>query len=208
MKSLIHQYIAMPVRSMVVAALQVESFILLTARLTVAERNQMIRSVMEWCQRFVNERKGGIVSYIDRGGFAIVFFSQEYSFHSILQLIEKLSHADPGVNHSNHVSLAINYINIYYHDPISLDQAADKAGVGASYLCRSFKEESCGLTEYVNKVRVRAAQQWIESGEYTMKENYERAGFSSCNYFFKVFKDTTGVTPHTYRKSMKLTGEG
>ncbi|CAG7609211.1 HTH-type transcriptional activator RhaR [Paenibacillus solanacearum] len=375
MKSLIHQYMSMPVRSMVVAALQVESFIMLTARLTVAERNQMIRSVMAWCQRFVNERKEGIVSYIDQGGFAIVFFSQEYSFHSILQqaesvlqkmkkslevnlnisvdyayadvihdlvhtaesyesassllnkrsvsgrghggsydlwgnpiaslsleherklmtavklldtksahsilddvflhlkerslsdeslqlvvnelihiagkiwvksmlnkdpfyngddltreqirqckqasdiliwlkqmykqLIEKLSPADPGVNYSNHVSLAIKYIKMCYHDPISLDQAADKAGVSASYLCRSFKEETgCGFTEYVNKVRVRAAQQWIESGEYTMKEIYEKAGFSSYNYFFKVFKDTTGVTPHTYRKSMKLTREG
>jgi len=95
------------------------------------------------------------------------------------------------------------YIKLHYKDNISLELVADHIGISSSYLSRLFKEEmNCGFTEYLNRVRIKTAQLYIESGEYQIKEIYEKVGFSSYNYFFKVFKDTTGATPHRYGKTI------
>jgi len=355
--------------NIVVAALQIDNFIIFTAQYSDTEKNKLIRSIMELCQRILKELEVGIVSYIDQGRFVIVYFFEEYSHnniqqqvvdnlykvrksmslylnidvffehsnvmnnlsnipesyesicnllkkrsfsnhghavnnelkqeqmvtlsldherklmtaaklldksgaHSILedvfshcwerkanddsiqlivnelihiankvwmksglhtekyyegdylsreqikqhkkldeilhwlkdlysQLIQKLSAIDVGGTYSKHVVSAVMYIKLHYKDNISLELVADHIGISSSYLSRLFKEEmNCGFTEYLNRVRIKTAQLYIESGEYQIKEIYEKVGFSSYNYFFKVFKDTTGATPHRYGKTI------
>lgn len=117
------------------------------------------------------------------------------------QLIQKLSLADGSGRYSTHVEMAVRYIKKHYGDSISLEQVAEQIGITTSYLSRLFREEiGYGFTEYLNRERIHAAQRFIESGDYKIKEIYEKVGFSSYNYFFKVFKDMTGLTPQSYGK--------
>lgn len=104
--------------------------------------------------------------------------------------------------YSRHVSQAISFILEHYSGLVTLELAAGMIGLNASYLSRIFKEET-GLTfsEYINRVRVDAACRLMESGKYSMKQVSDQAGFSTHNYFFKVFKEVKKMTPQSYIQS-------
>lgn len=119
------------------------------------------------------------------------------SFYGMLlgQLKERLS---SGV-YSRHVSQAIAFILDRYATLVTLELAAGFIGLNASYLSRIFKEETKStFSEYVNRVRVDAAKRLLESGQYSIKQISDQVGFSTHNYFFKVFKESTAMTPQAY----------
>jgi two-component system response regulator YesN len=100
-----------------------------------------------------------------------------------------------------YVIIAMKYINSYYRKRISLTETAEYVGVSAQYLSRLIKEEyKKGFTEILNEMRVEIACEMIRSHNYKVKEIVEKAGFSNYNYFFKVFKDITSLTPIEYER--------
>jgi two-component system response regulator YesN len=120
---------------------------------------------------------------------------QEY-FAKLLQLLK-----DSRVKgrYSRHVSQAVQYILDHYREGITLEQAASEIGLNPSYLSRIFKiETQATFSEFLNKVRIDAGRRLLESGRYTIKEVSHLVGFSTYNYFFKVFKEATGMTPQAY----------
>jgi two-component system response regulator YesN len=99
-----------------------------------------------------------------------------------------------------YVNQAITYIRNHYAENISLELVAKSIGITPSYLGRLFKDEVAqSFTEFVNQHRVTMSKQLFEQG-MSIKHIYESVGFSSYNYFFKVFKDIEGVTPQTFVK--------
>ncbi|WP_309120642.1 response regulator [Paenibacillus sp.] len=102
---------------------------------------------------------------------------------------------------SAYVKAAKSFVRRHYRDNVSLEHAAEHAGITASYLSRLFKQQAgVNFTEYLNQVRIEQAKQLIRDGQGTvkMKQIYKDVGFSSYNYFFKVFKDIVGMTPNSY----------
>ncbi|WP_236013474.1 response regulator [Paenibacillus glycanilyticus] len=123
------------------------------------------------------------------------------SFYGVLLVLLKEHHATG--SYSRHVSQAIGFILERYSDIVTLELAAGFIGLNASYLSRIFKEETQStFSEYVNRVRVDAARRLLESGQYTIKQVSDQVGFSTHNYFFKVFKEVTGMTPQAYWNSL------
>ncbi|MFS0726583.1 response regulator [Paenibacillus sp. 1P07SE] len=119
------------------------------------------------------------------------------SYYSVLLRVLKERLA-AGV-YSRHVSQAIAFILDQYSTVVTLELAAGFIGLNASYLSRIFKEETKStFSEYLNRVRVDAAQRLLESGQYSIKQISDQVGFSTHNYFFKVFKEATGMTPQAY----------
>ena len=57
-------------------------------------------------------------------------------------------------------------------------------------------------TEYVKEKKLNRALVLIDE-DYSMKEIASRLGYSSPQYFIKVFKESYGVTPYRYKKKMK-----
>ncbi|SFK98914.1 two-component system, response regulator YesN [Paenibacillus sp. 1_12] len=106
--------------------------------------------------------------------------------------------------YSKYVQQAIKYVNEFYKHPLSLEEVAEKAGITPSYLSRLFKEETqTTFTDYLNQHRIHMSQGLIEHGDERIKDIYGKVGFSSYNYFFKVFKDIVGMTPMEYAKSFE-----
>lgn len=96
---------------------------------------------------------------------------------------------------------AMEYIYKNYKKDISLGDIADYAGVNSSYLSRKFKNElGQGVIEHLNAVRMSHAKALMEEGCKKVKEVAGEAGFNNYNYFFKVFKDSEGMTPLEYEK--------
>ena len=50
----------------------------------------------------------------------------------------------------------------------------------------------------MNRVRIDASRKLLDSGRYSVKQVSVQVGFSTYNYFFKVFKERTGMTPQAY----------
>jgi YesN/AraC family two-component response regulator len=95
----------------------------------------------------------------------------------------------------------------HYGNP-NLDVDSISKGVAMS-MARSeskFKLET-GLTliDYLNKHRIQKAMEMLENGEVKIYEISEKVGFASSQYFSKVFKKYTALTPIEYRK--RLTDE-
>jgi len=95
---------------------------------------------------------------------------------------------------------AILYINRNYTRDISLNTIAEHLHTSPSYLSRIFKEDTgCGVTEYLNRIRMEHAKQLIRDG-IRLNEIYMRSGFNSDTYFYMVFKNITGKTPKKFRE--------
>lgn len=93
----------------------------------------------------------------------------------------------------------LEYINKNFSSDISLEKCAEVTGSSYTYLSRQFKQETgMRFVEYLNQQRVNKAKSLLIRRDLTMKEIIEQSGFRSYTYFFKIFKDSEGLTPSEF----------
>lgn len=69
-----------------------------------------------------------------------------------------------------------------------------------TYLSSYFKQRTQeNLTSYINRVRTDKAKELLLDPSLSVSEISRLTGFSDHNYFSKVFKKMTGMTPVEYR---------
>lgn len=97
---------------------------------------------------------------------------------------------------------AILYLFANYMNVISLDDVAGFIGVNNTYLSRVFKKETGrGFIEYVNMFRIDISKRLLLNDREKLKDIAAKSGFVNYNYFFKIFKEITGLTPQEYRNA-------
>lgn len=73
-----------------------------------------------------------------------------------------------------------------------------------SYLSRKFKEETgFTLTDFINKKRIDEAKIFLNKGDISITDIAFMVGFNDINYFSKVFKKWTTLTPTEFKKRKK-----
>jgi transcriptional regulator GlxA family with amidase domain len=84
---------------------------------------------------------------------------------------------------------------------LSADNIASAVGYSKAYIFKEFKK-STGKTVmcYYCELKIERAKRLLREGEMTIKEIAEKLSFDSANYFSKVFKKSTGLTPSAYKK--------
>lgn len=122
---------------------------------------------------------------------------------SLSASIEQLKALRSDVGYSSLIQQAMNHIHKYYHEDISLYEVAEAVGVSPAHLSRLFKDE-CGTNyiKYLNEYRIEKAKVLLDENR-SFKEVAQMTGFNHYNYFFKVFKDYTQMTPHEYVEYQK-----
>ena len=58
------------------------------------------------------------------------------------------------------------------------------------------------FSDYLKSVRIKNAQLLLRDGSRSMSDIAELVGFANQNYFTKVFKKDTGMTPSQYRAAL------
>jgi two-component system, response regulator YesN len=107
------------------------------------------------------------------------------------------------IAYSSVISSAIRCIREKYCDPqLTSAVVAGNINISTSWLSTKFKEEvGIGVSDFINNVRIEHAKKMLDEKDYMVYEVSEQVGFTSSQYFSKIFKDFVGVTPNRYRKN-------
>ena len=102
------------------------------------------------------------------------------------------------------ISEITGYINNNYYEDITLSLISELFYISPCYFSRTFKKV-CGLsfTEYLNNVRIKEARKLLYKTDMSIAQIADKTGFKSNAHFDRIFKSITGVSPLTYKKSIK-----
>lgn len=83
-----------------------------------------------------------------------------------------------------------------------LDELAERLEVSKAHLIRAFTEKT-GVSpgKYITRVRVEYAKLLLRGEDASVAYVAEASGFANANYFAKVFRKETGMTPSEYLRS-------
>jgi len=103
------------------------------------------------------------------------------------------------------VKKSIDYIIHNFEKPLSLAIIAEHLFINKCYLSRIFKEiTNFTVHEYINLQRIKHAQFLLENSSYSISEIAHQIGYNSTNYFERVFKKHTEMTPIKFRQRYSL----
>ncbi len=95
------------------------------------------------------------------------------------------------------------YVTKNLNRDITLETAAEEAGLTSQYFSKVFKEETGkSFVEYLTEKRMNYAAKLMKSTDNNIKEISNLVGYSDVNYFCRLFKKVTGMTPKHYRDSL------
>ena len=90
----------------------------------------------------------------------------------------------------------------YANQQLSSQFIADSCSISCVYLCRIWRQNTgSSLASRINKVRVEHASELLKTTDMTVADISERTGFGNQQYFYTLFKKTTGKTPDEFRKA-------
>lgn len=101
------------------------------------------------------------------------------------------------------------YLDEHYMENLSLESISTQLRIGRTKLCALAKSLSGGstLTKMIAQRRIRAAKTLLRTSDLPISAVAESVGVNDYNYFSKVFRSETGMTPSAYRKFIRQNDE-
>jgi two-component system response regulator YesN len=98
---------------------------------------------------------------------------------------------------------AKEFIEANYADSITLETVAEYVELSPFYFSKLFKDRF-GMTfiDYLTEIRINHAKTEMENPAKSLKEICYSVGYRDPNYFSRVFKKQTGLSPTEYRKGI------
>jgi AraC-like DNA-binding protein len=123
---------------------------------------------------------------------------------SVNRLAANPSQHDDEVTHaSKAVSKVVDYINLHYSEPLSLDMLAELVYVSKYHLSHEFNRQvGTSVYRYIQKKRLQIARQLLGQGKRP-NEVYCMCGFSDYAGFYRAFRAEYEVSPREYAKSVR-----
>lgn len=120
-------------------------------------------------------------------------------FRDYCQMVRKHSTK----NYSPLVQKALLYIEAHLAENLSLCTLADTLNVSSGYLSTLFRKETGQtLTDYINRKRIRHAKHLLKTTRLQVQTIAQHCGIMDVQYFSKIFKKITQMTPKEYREAV------
>ena len=126
----------------------------------------------------------------------------EVCLHHLLLLL----HRDDG-GHTNKEALlgfidcAIGHFNRHYTQDIKVIEYAQNHLVSPSWFAEHFKQTTgCSPQQYLMQVRITNAMRLLDTTEYSVAQVASAVGYANTQYFHRLFRKRTGMTPTEYRR--------
>ncbi|HZG74228.1 MAG TPA: response regulator [Paenibacillus sp.] len=95
------------------------------------------------------------------------------------------------------------FIEEHSHEDISLEAIGKRVGLSPFYISKMFKEQlGVNYIDFLTECRIEKAKRLMADPEKSMKEIAFEVGYHDPNYFSKVFKKTSDLSPTDYRKRL------
>ncbi|MBG9374842.1 AraC family transcriptional regulator [Panacibacter sp. DH6] len=106
---------------------------------------------------------------------------------------------------NNRFAHVVEYIQQHLQDNITVKTLSRQAYMSEPHFFRCFKQQfGMSPVEFINEQRIKAARMMLRAADISISEISFACGFNNLNYFLRMFKRHTGLTPAQYRKSMLI----
>ena len=97
--------------------------------------------------------------------------------------------------------MAVRYIHEHYSENITILDLAERYEMSPNYFSSIFKREiGISAVNYITDVRMKEAQKLLAHSDNSVVDIAKKVGYEDGQYFFRVFKKHTGMTPLRYRE--------
>ncbi len=123
-----------------------------------------------------------------------------FAYRLIMQVLDEIRPSgDEESDFSVQAAKSFARQNLEYD--IGVTEMADAAGLSRSHFSRLFHQtEGITAREYIEHLRIKKATALLAQRDLTVRNVAEASGFRDENYFSRVFKRATGLTPSEYRR--------
>ena len=130
----------------------------------------------------------------------LIMLLREISEKSATEIFPSKENLENGI-----VRAVKEYVNENIREKITVSSVCDRVGYGKSYLCKVFKDYvGKGICEYANDKKIDKAKQLIRDGNMNFSEISDFFSFDNPQYFSRVFKKITGITPSEFKSSLNI----
>ena len=99
------------------------------------------------------------------------------------------------------VNRAMEWLHAHYTEPVRLEELARELYLSPSRLSHLFKQATGkSVIVYLNDLRLEKAKILLDEGSLPITRIAEAVGIDDVNYFSRLFRQRTGMTPTTYQK--------
>lgn len=103
------------------------------------------------------------------------------------------------------ITLAKQYINKHFAEPLTLAAVAQKCSIAPQYFCRLFKQEcGVGFNAYLNYYRMEKAKEFLRDSSLYIANIASLTGFGSVKQFNRIFHRHMGTTPGHWRHALSM----
>lgn len=165
----------------------------LTPVFLFSEENRLIKIVnnvriMRVVQRIVNELKLKSPYY----QHLVVMYYAEL----LILIYRYMDEAYLPICTNDSLKKAIAYIRLNYQSEINVANVAGYTGISERYLRKLFSQHlNLSPLDYLNQIRINKSIELLRNTELSVKEICFSCGFQSPQYFSRIFKQQTGISP-------------
>jgi AraC-like DNA-binding protein len=99
---------------------------------------------------------------------------------------------------------SVDRIAMYLYDhadqQITLNDIADEVNLNQRYICTLYRRYTGkSIIQHLNEIRITKAKHLLTHTLFTITQIAQETGFSSGQYFARIFKRETGMSPRQYR---------
>ena len=106
------------------------------------------------------------------------------------------------------IPTVLKYLNNNYSENITLDDAAKSVNLSYHYFSKIFKDEvGKNFIDYLTELRIEKSMKFLENQRLSIKEVCHKIGYNDPNYYCKIFKKVTGMTPTEFRAVSNQRGD-
>ncbi len=131
---------------------------------------------------------------------AALFFQLLVSMEKTMRLARAEEHMGSRIN-----DRLRRYFNAHLAENIQLRDAADEIGLSSEHMIREFKRSN-GISpmQYLRELRINRAKALLHDGALNISEVGQAVGYNSLPHFSRVFRQSTGMSPRTFRRRAGL----
>jgi len=123
-----------------------------------------------------------------------------YDIYGLILSTAERPYLEKGAKHK--ISQVKQYMDENFKDPaLSVAELAQRAEMSEVHFRKLFKSQfDFSPSQYMSALRLKSAKDMMQYPFFSLEDCALQSGFASLQYFSRVFKKSTGMTPSEYRK--------